>query len=273
MNTRSQTEIAQNVLIHDRLARKYESRHGEIFNDVEQGRLRMAVSNALSLVKTPNSLLTALDLGCGSGNLTNHFLDLGLQVIASDVSQGFLDLVAHRFSGKPIKTLKLNGRDLSNLPSASFDVVAAYSVLHHIPDYLAVVEEMARVCMPGGIIFIDHEATEIFWAGDPVYDQFKAEAIRFDWKKFLVFSNYLGKIRRVFNPRFANEGDIHVWPDDHIEWFEIDAILSDSGFDAVHSQDYLLYSNSYDPVVHGRYVALCADMRNKVYRKRFSAVH
>ena len=269
MNTRSEFEIERNIAIHDRIARKYDERHGEIFNDIEQARLRATLHLALSLVETGKVTFSALDVGCGSGNLTRHFLDLGLQVVAADVSQGFLDLVEHRFSGKPIKTIKLNGRDLSNVPSASFDLVAAYSVLHHIPDYLAVIEEMARVCAPGGVIFLDHELTERFWAGDPIYDKFKKAATRFDWRKYLTFSNYLAGIRRIFNPRYANEGDIHVWPDDHIEWSKIDYCLSDAGFDCVHSEDYLLARKLYRQDVYSQYVGRCTDMRARVYRKRF----
>ena len=146
-----------------------------------------------------------------------------------------------------------------------------YSVLHHIPDYLAAIEEMARVCAPGGVIFLDHEPTEKFWAGDPVYDQFKAEALRFDWRKYLIWSNYVGKIRRIRNPRYANEGDIHVWPDDHIEWSKIDRLLSAAGFDCVHSRDYLLSRKLYRQPVYDRYVDLCTDIRNRVYRKRVAA--
>ncbi len=263
----SQLKIERNIAIHDRIARYYDARHGEIFNDVEQGRLRAALSCALSLAETSSPTLTALDVGCGSGNLSRHLLDLGLQVVAADVSQGFLDLVEHRFAGKPIKTIRLNGRDLSNVPSASCDIVAVYSVLHHIPDYLGAIEEMARVCAPGGVIFLDHEPTEQFWVGDPVYDQFKAEASRFDWRKYLIWSNYVGKIRRIHNPKYANEGDIHVWPDEHIEWSKIDKCLSDAGFDCVHSKDYLLSRKLYRQPVYDRYVDRCTDTRNRVYRR------
>ena len=268
MNTRSQLEIDRNIAIHDRMVRKYDARHGEIFNDIEQRRLRSALSCALSLVETRSAMLTALDVGCGSGNLSRHLLDLGLQVVAADVSQGSLDLVEEKFAGKPIKTIRLNGRDLSNVPSASCDIVAVYSVLHHIPDYLAAIAEMARVCAPGGVVFLDHEPTEQFWAGDPVYDQFKAEALRFDWRKYLVWSNYVDRVHRIFDPRYTNEGDIHVWPDDHIEWSKIDKCLSTAGFDCVHSEDYLVARKLYRPSIYSHYVGRCTDMRNRFYRRR-----
>lgn len=270
MKTKSQLDIERNIAIHDRIARNYDNLHGEIFNDIEQRRLRAALSRASSMIQTDSPMPKALDVGCGSGNLTRHLLDLDLQVLASDISQGFLHLVEHRFSGKPIKTIKLNGSDLSNILSDSYDVVATYSVLHHIPDYLAAIDEMARVCAPGGVIFLDHEATEKFWENDPVYKQFKAEALRFDWRKYLNWSNYVARIKRLSNPRFAAEGDIHVWPDDHIEWSKIDRLLSEKGFDCVHSEDYLVFNSLYRKPVYNKYIGRCTDTCNRIYRKRIS---
>jgi ubiquinone/menaquinone biosynthesis C-methylase UbiE len=268
MITRSQLEIQRNIVIHDRIAQLYEARHGEIFNDIEQARVLDALTFTLSLIEADSTTFTALDVGAGSGNLSRHLLDLGLNVIAADVSQGFLDLIAHRFSGKPITTIKLNGRDLSNIQSYSCDVVAAYSVLHHIPDYISAIKEMARVCTFGGVIYLDHEHTDEYWAGDPVYYQFKAKALRFDWRKYLDWSNYVNKVKRIFDPRYTNEGDIHVWPEDHIEWSKIDECLFAAGFDCVHSEDYLLSRKLYRPDEYNKYLGRCSDMRNRVYRRR-----
>ena len=35
------------------------------------------------------------------------------------------------------------------------------------------------------------------------------------------------------NPNYANEGDIHVWEDDHIEWDKSDSILQAAAFQKV----------------------------------------
>lgn len=268
MSTSPQSAIARNIEIHDEIAKQYDARHGEIFNPVEQARLRVALASALSLVQTAASRRTALDVGCGSGNLSRHLLDLGLDVIAADVSQGFLDLVGNRFAGRSVKTIRLNGSDLSNVASASCDMVATYSVLHHVPDYLALVAEMARVCAPGGVLFLDHEASDGYWAGDPLYDAFRKEALCFDWGKYLAWKNYVGRVRRIGNPRYSMEGDIHVWPDDHIEWAKIHELLTCLGFECVVSEDYLLSRKLYRPEVYERYRGRCSDMRNQAYRRR-----
>jgi ubiquinone/menaquinone biosynthesis C-methylase UbiE len=264
MHSQADRDIARNIAVHDRIARKYEFRHGEIFNEVEQGRLRSALKAAKDAIRTGAEPPRAFDFGCGSGNLTSHLLALGLDVTAADVSPGFLNLVRSRYP--QVSTLVMNGRDLSNVRDSSFDLVATYSVLHHVPDYIAAVREMARICRPGGVVCIDHEQNEHYWDRDPIYDRFLREAVRFDWRKYLRPMNYVHRLRRVFDPKFANEGDIHVWPDDHIDWGQIKQAMADD-FEVVLEQDYLLYQQLYRRQVYDQYSDRCSDTKVMIFRK------
>ena len=263
----AQRQIERNVAVHDKVARKYDALHGEIFNDIEQARLRSVLEKARDAVLSPMKPTPALDFGCGSGNLSRHLLELGLDVTAADVSQGFLDLVRSRYPSDCLKTLLMNGSDLSNVADESFDLIATYSVLHHIPDYLGAIAELARVCRTGGVIVLDHEATEEYWKGDPVYAAFRKAALRFDWSKYLTPSNYVHRVRRIFDPRYSNEGDIHVWPDDHIEWSKIKDLLARLGFEVVLEEDYLLNRALYRPEVYERYRDRCTDTKVMIFRK------
>lgn len=260
-------QIERNIAIHEKVARKYDALHGEIFNAVEQQRLAGALERASAAVRTGAEPLRALDYGCGSGNLTRHMLDLGLEVTAADVSASFLRLVQSRFGSDRLTTLLMNGSDLAEVPDASFDLIATYSVLHHIPDYLAAIGEFARVCRPGGAILLDHEPTEGYWREDPVYRRFRAAALRFDWRKYLRPSNYAHKVRRLFDPRWSNEGDIHVWPDDHVEWPLIKDLMARLGFEVAIEEDYLLYRKLYRREVYDRYAGRCTDTKLMVFRK------
>jgi len=261
-------QLRMNIDIHDRISRKYDERHGEIFNDIEQGRLRSALERSVAMVRSSSAPpLQALDFGCGSGNLTRHLLDLDADVRACDVSEQFLALVRERFKTPRLSTHRLNGTDLSEIAGESVDFIAAYSVLHHVPDYLAAVAELARVCRRGGVIYLDHEPTEGYWSLDADYARFKAEVTSFDWGKFLVWRNYVGKIRRIFNPKFANEGDIHVWPDDHVEWDLIQGDLLAAGFEMMLKEDYLLFRRGYYRDVYDRNKGRFTDMRVMVFRK------
>lgn len=233
---KAEADLRRNVAIHNRLARRYESIHGEIFNEVEQARLHSLLEKAAAAIDDPREpleALEALDMGCGSGNLTGHLLRLGAKVTAADVAGEFLDLVRRRYPDSPIRTHRLNGRDLSGIASGAYDMVATYSVLHHIPDYLLACREMARVCRKGGVVVIDHEPSPNMWQQDQELARFRRKAERFDWRKYARPANYVHRARRLFDPKYSNEGDIHVWPDDHVEWAAVAATMRESGCEIV----------------------------------------
>lgn len=265
-NTGDDQQIAHNAAVHDRIAEKYDRHHVEIFNEREQTRLGQSLADAIAAVQSSGNPVTALDMGCGSGNLTRHLLALGCTVTSADVSPKFLQLVEGRFGGAQLRTSQLNGIDLSQFQDDSFDLVATYSVLHHIPDYLAAVREMGRVCRPGGIVYIDHELVEHVYRPESGYAEFRKRALKPDLGKWFQPINYYGKIRRLFDPKFANEGDIHVWPDDHIEWLQIRAALE--AFEPVIDTQYLLYNGRYRPAIYEEYAGRLTDMRVMALRKR-----
>ena len=56
-----------------------------------------------------------------------------------------------------LRTVTLSGDFPLPFPDRHFGFAATYSVLHHIPDYLEAVRELARVVDVGGVLYIDHE--------------------------------------------------------------------------------------------------------------------
>lgn len=197
--------------------------------------------------------------------MVRHLVEHGLDVSAADIAPACLAHVAHRFPS--VTTIQLNGRDLANIEDSRFDLCTAYSVLHHIPDYIASLRELGRVLKPGGVLFIDHENNEEFWRPAPDYRQFRRQALRFDWRKYLRPENYYHALRRLFDPRHVNEGDIHVWPDDHIDWAAIRAALGAMTFEIVEEQDYLGYRSLYRREVYDRFEDRCTDTKLLIARK------
>lgn len=255
--------IEHNIRAHDRVASTYAAKHGEIYNSMEQARLREALGRAMSAVRSGG--VRALDFGCGSGNLTEHLQALGADVVAADVSEGFLRQMAAR----GVTTARLNGRDLSEFPDGSFDLVATYSVLHHVPDYLGAVREMARVLKPGGVLYIDHEAAPSAWSPSPDLQAYRLamNPPRSFARRLTNLLNpgwYVVRLKLLKDPRYQPEGDIHVWPDDHIEWGRVEA---EAGVDVVERTEYLLSRRECPPALYAQYVDRCVDMRVLIGRK------
>ena len=265
------SQIAANVLIHNKIARNYEKTHGEIYNQIEQARLRERLSKAISYIDTEGTKKTVLDFGCGAGNLTRHLTLLGCDVIACDVAQGFLDLIGSRTYGNVVTPVRLNGVDLSNIVDNSVDMVATYSVLHHVPDYLGILKEFMRVLKRGGVVFIDHEPSDEFWLKGQAYRGFEREMknnIKMDLGKFLILTNYYDWfVRKFINPRYHREGDIHVFTDDHVEWDKVINTLVAEGGKIVYEMDYLLYRRHYDLFTYNKHKEKTSDMHVLVVKK------
>lgn len=255
--------IRHNIEVHDKLADSYGKRYTAIYNPVEQARLREALFRAIGHVRSGG--LAAMDFGCGAGNLSDHLAALGAEVTAADVSPGFL----RRMASRGFKTAPLNGKDLREFPDASFDVVATYSVLHHVPDYLGAVREMVRVLKPGGVLFVDHEAAPATWQGQPAYGTYlqawnKPRSLPARLTNLLKPEWYALRWNLLLNPRYKPEGDIHVWPDDHIEWDKVEAA---AGVELLERTDYLLRRPECPQTIYEQFRAQCVDMRLLIGRK------
>lgn len=262
-------QIEFNKKVHDAVATDYERLHTEIFNPIEQDRLQQALRAAVVAIDSTKVRPKVLDVGCGSGNLTQHLLKLGVAVTAADISQVFLTRITKKHP--EVKTHVLNGTDLSEISDDTFDMVATYSVLHHIPDYLKMVEEMCRVLKSGGVLYIDHEKNDHYWNQSPelmaFYHTQRLRMIPSMLRKLVTPMWYVHRVRRYTNPRYQAEGDIHVWPDDHIEWDTIYSVCRASGVEIVKEMNFLLYDARYNKKDYEENTNTITDTRAVIMRK------
>lgn len=277
MTTEKEDWLKINKSHHDGFADEYEGHHAEIYNAIEQSRLFSALQDVVDDIKKNIPVPHALDFGTGAGNLTSHFLKLGCHVTAADVSEGCLAQVKRSFHANAdrLETSLLNGQDLKNFEDNSFDICGTYSVLHHVPDYLLAVREMARVTKQGGMVFIDHEASPDSWkktnVGEAYLDQIRVLIKPTFWQRWsatAIMSRIVVKWHKLQNPRFQEEGDIHIWEDDHIEWKSIESSLLQFGFVDIKRTNYLLCRERVGnaPLYH-KYKDKYSDMSLLVARK------
>jgi ubiquinone/menaquinone biosynthesis C-methylase UbiE len=112
-----------------------------------------------SALRAPSSaLLDILDLGTGTAlipiELYRRFADC--RVMAVDAAVSMLDLARYNLESAGLtRRIQLAHVDAKRLPykDGAFDVVMSNSILHHIPEPLAVLREAVRVTKPGGLLF------------------------------------------------------------------------------------------------------------------------
>ena len=96
----------------------------------------------------PSKIL--LEIGCGSGEISQHVAGHCKRVIAVDVSIGLLKRFQKRLEGKPATAILA---DCERLPfkEGSFDAVYGNNILHHI-ELDTILPVCRRYLKPGGIL-------------------------------------------------------------------------------------------------------------------------
>ena len=101
--------------------------------------------------------MTIVDFGTGSCWTSRFLSQLGLRVIAVDVSSSALKIGEELYKRLPLigdqpapEFLHFDGHKL-NLPDESVDRISCWDAFHHVPNPAEVLQEMARVLKPGGI--------------------------------------------------------------------------------------------------------------------------
>lgn len=108
-----------------------------------------------------------LDNGCGNGMFLEYLANKGFPIrtyVGTDISTGMLRHARGRIAAHTGSDTLLVRADACRLPfaNASFDVVFARGLLHHLPDPAQGASEMARVLRPGGsVIVLDPNRTVI----------------------------------------------------------------------------------------------------------------
>jgi ubiquinone/menaquinone biosynthesis C-methylase UbiE len=100
-----------------------------------------------------------LDVGTGTAQIPIELCGRGLslQVTGIDLAAHMLQLGQRNVIRAGLQPqIKLEQVDAKQMPygDGSFDWVISNSIIHHIPEPLGVLQEMARVLKPGGLLFV-----------------------------------------------------------------------------------------------------------------------
>jgi len=108
---------------------------------------------------------TALDLGCGTGDLaTAYLLDRGLDVIGLDISAASVAIASARYPRARFMTADMSA---VSFPFRYFDLVAAFNSIIHLPrrQHARVFRDVQRWLKPGGVFVLNVERDGASGAG------------------------------------------------------------------------------------------------------------
>lgn len=144
----------------------------------------------------PTKEMTVVDIGCGSGYMTEGLAPLVKRVIAIDTSPSMLEELKKRLNFRNIAVV---GGDLENIPlsNESVDAVFGNMVLHHAPHPSIAIGECARILRKGGMIILtDMNEHHNEWMMEEMADVWLGFAHQ-DVKVWMERANLEGEVRRV----------------------------------------------------------------------------
>jgi demethylmenaquinone methyltransferase/2-methoxy-6-polyprenyl-1,4-benzoquinol methylase len=138
---------------------------------------------------------SALDVCCGTGDVTFRLAAAGAEATGIDFSQPMLDVAARRaerYPEGPLRPRFLQGDALDlPFPDSRFDVVTISYGLRNLADFEGGLRELTRVLRPGGrLLILDF--------GKPSWRPWR-------W----VYFQYLRWVCPVFGRWFCGDGDTH----------------------------------------------------------------
>lgn len=158
MDTNYQKVIEANIALHSKMSDDYSTcephfRAENIAN----------VEAKLKPIFEQTNAKKMLDLGCGTGFVINIAKKYVAEIHGVDVTKAMMDKVDKSGSAK----IELFEHDTGTFPAAAgtYDMVTAYSFLHHLYDVTPTLKTAFNALRDGGIFYADLDPNYYFWEG------------------------------------------------------------------------------------------------------------
>lgn len=155
-DSKYQEVIEANIALHSKMSEQYSTCEPHFRPE----NIRKVESIISEVIKSVNGK-RLLDLGCGTGFIINIAKKYVSEITGVDVTQAMLDKV-DKSGGAKITLMRADTGSVP-LPEASFDVVTAYSFLHHLYDIAPTIKTAFRSLKKGGKFYADLEPNYFFW--------------------------------------------------------------------------------------------------------------
>ena len=147
--------VRSNIEVHTAMAETYAS-HEPHYRPENKAKVKANLLRVAERTGTGRML----DVGCGAGFVIDLLRDTFDEIHGLDATRAMLDRVE---TGTGNIILHEGLAEALPFADESFDLVTAYSVLHHLADHRPVLAEASRVLRPGGVLYVDLEPNRGFW--------------------------------------------------------------------------------------------------------------
>ncbi len=191
--SRDLAAVAQVLEERRRRSQEFFNRHASQWDDLARTLLPVpdCRDRLLALLPQGDSIL---EIGIGTGSLLTDLAARASRVIGVDHSPAMLEEARRKLTEAGLDSIDLRLGEMTHLPvpDASVGCVVANMVLHHAADPLAVLGEIRRVLLPGGVLALaDLARHEREAAREQLADQwlgFEEEELA-GWLKTTGFAN------------------------------------------------------------------------------------
>ena len=158
----------------------------------------------MKLIPTNLTNMKVLDAGCAAGWYTSQLVQLGADVVATDISPQMVEATKRRIGGKA-EVLCLDLEKKLPFQDKSFDYIVSSLVLHYIKDWSKTFSEFRRVLKPNGkfLFSVHHPFMDIKLSKNG--DYFSKELILDIWKregKLIEVPFYRRPLNEIINETF-----------------------------------------------------------------------
>lgn len=156
MDTTYQKVIEANIALHSKMSGDYSTCEPHFRPE----NIRK-VENILKPIIDAVQAKKMLDLGCGTGFMINIGKKYVSEIHGVDVTQAMMDRVDKSGNAK----IELYNHDTGSFPTVAgaYDLVTAYSFLHHLYDAKPTLQTAANALRKGGKFYADLDPNFYFW--------------------------------------------------------------------------------------------------------------